>query len=482
MKIYGATQIKSWDGYTIKNEPISSIDLMERASEAFINLLKIPQKSTLHIFCGPGNNGGDGLAIARLLQEREHQVIVYVFKSKRYSEDYKTNKKRFSGNLKEISSVKDLVKINAKDIIIDAIFGSGLSKPIEGILLQIVEFINSTLNIKYAVDIPSGLPCDTEPQGEWISNCHTISFQQPKLNLLLPYSNLGSFTVADISLAKGFDTDTLYHYLTRKKIKGLITERSKFSHKGTYGHGLFIGGSYGKMGAAQLACKAALRSGIGLLTAFIPKSGYVVMQTAVPECMTITAETVQTVSSLPEIGQYNAIAIGPGLDTSPDCLETLAILLIANQAPLVIDADALNLIAANPHLMVHIPENSIFTPHPKEFDRLAGESKTPLDRLKKAIEFAKKHQIILVLKGAHTAVCLPSGEVFFNSSGNPGMATAGSGDVLTGILLGLLAQGYSPRDAALISVYKHGEAGDFSKEKRGEHATTASDLITHLLI
>ena len=271
-------------------------------------------------------------------------------------------------------------------------------------------------------------------------------------------------------------------YTSLEDIQSITKERTKNSHKGTFGHALFIGGSYGKVGAARLASEACLRAGVGLLTSFVPKCAYVIMQSTVPECMLITSETVTTVSQLPEIRDYEGIAIGPGLGQENDCLETLAILLISCQKPLVIDADGLNLIAKNPHLLVHLPENSILTPHQKEFERLAGETTDLSDQLEKASEFSKSHQIILVLKGANSAICLPNGEIYFNSTGNPGMATAGSGDVLTGILLSLIAQGYSPKEAAILGVFKHGEAGDKGADQLGQSALLARDIIMNLRI
>jgi len=270
--------------------------------------------------------------------------------------------------------------------------------------------------------------------------------------------------------------------ITDTEIKALIRPRKTDSHKGIYGHALLIGGSYGKVGAARLASEACLRAGVGLLTAFVPKCAYVIMQSTVPECMLITAETATTVSQLPEIKDYKAIAIGPGLGQENECLETLAILLISCQLPLVIDADALNLIAENPHLLVHLPENSVFTPHPKELERLTGTSADRTEQVEKASAFAQEHKIILILKGAITAICCPDGAMHFNTTGNPGMATAGAGDALTGIILSLIAQGYSPKEASLIAVFKHGEAGDNAAEKRGQSAVLARDIIENLRI
>lgn len=295
---------------------------------------------------------------------------------------------------------------------------------------------------------------------------------------------MNEFNIPNIDLEQAFvyaNPKKLF-YLTDEEITPLIKEREVSSHKGNFGHALFIGGSYGKVGAARLASEACLRSGVGLLTAFVPKCAYVIMQTAVPECMLITAETITTVSSLPEIRDYEAVAIGPGLSQDKDCLETLAILLISTQKPLIIDADALNLIAANPHLLIHLPVNSILTPHAKELERLVGASENRTQELEKTLEFAQKYQVIMILKGANTAICLPNGEVYFNSTGNAGMATGGSGDVLTGVLLSLFAQGYTSKDAAIIGVYKHGEAGDVVAAEKGQSALLARDIVDKLRI
>lgn len=482
MKIYSAEQIKAWDEFTINHEPIKSIDLMERAAKAFVDCLGHKKAYRIHVFCGPGNNGGDGLAISRLLKADGHEIKTYSFNSSKYSEDYSINLDRLEGEHIVIESSKNFPQIKEDEIIIDALFGSGLNKPLEDLYLEIIESINNTSACTYSVDIPSGLFTDAKPEGQWVTDSHVITFQVPKQNLLLPDSRIKHLDIVNIGLADNYDASSEQFYVSQDDVQSLIKQRGKFSHKGSYGHGLLIGGSYGKMGAIQLSARAALRSGIGLLSAFIPKSGYVVMQTSVPECMTITAETVQTISSLPEIDPYNAIAIGPGLDTLPDCLESLAILLIANQNPMIIDADAINLIAQTPHLIQQIPKHSILTPHPKEFDRLVGDSLTGYDRLEKAKAFAKENELIIVLKGANTATCLPNGETYFNSTGNPGMATGGSGDVLTGVILGLLTQGYSPKEAAIIGVFKHGESGDKTKATKGEYALIASDLIENLRI
>jgi hydroxyethylthiazole kinase-like uncharacterized protein yjeF len=295
---------------------------------------------------------------------------------------------------------------------------------------------------------------------------------------------MNEFNIQGIELDQKFiyaNTGRLF-YTTETEIIPLIKKRDRFSHKGTFGHALLIGGSYGKVGAARLAAEACLRAGVGLLTAFVPKCAYVIMQTSVPECMLLTAETITTISSLPEIRDYDAIGIGPGLSQDKECLESLAILLISTQTPLVIDADALNLLASNPHLFIHLPENSILTPHAKELERLVGESETRTDQVEKALDFAKKHKVIIVLKGINTAVCLPNGEVHFNSTGNPGMATGGTGDALTGVILSLLAQGYSSKNAAILGVYRHGEAGDNAANEKGEAALLARDIIDRLRI
>ena len=488
LKILSSKQIKELDAHTILHEPISSIDLMERASEAFVNWFTIqfaaPRK--IGIICGTGNNGGDGLAIARLLSELNYPVKIWIVRGTApTTEDFKINFERIKGKLDmyDIVTASDQGLFSDRDIVIDAIFGSGLSRPVEGIYEQAINCVNNSNAIKIAVDVPSGLFADQPSSGKIVKADYTISFQLPKLAFLLPENNsyVGDWKIVDIGLSRDFlkSADTSYFYLTRKDVKEKIRKREKFDHKGTYGHALLIAGSFGKMGASVLSARACLRAGVGLLTAHIPKSGYNIIQTSVPEAMASIDEDELFFSSELKLEQFASIGIGPGLGQSKETVNAFFKILKQGR-PLVIDADGLNILSSNPELIKLIPQGSILTPHPKEFERLVGSWKNDFERLEKQIEISSETKSVVILKGAHSSIATPDGKVYFNSTGNPGLATGGSGDVLTGILTGLLAQGYSAMDAAIIGVYLHGLSGDFAAREKGQHSLIASDLIDFL--
>ena len=461
---------------------------MERASEAFVNWFTIqftaPRK--IGIICGTGNNGGDGLAIARLLSKLNYPVKVWIVRGTApATEDFNTNFERIKGKLDmyDIVTTSDQGLFSDRDIVIDAIFGSGLSRPVEGIYEQAINCVNKSNAIKIAVDVPSGLFADQPSSGKVVKADYTISFQLPKLAFLLPENNsyVGDWKIVDIGLSKNFlkSADTSYFYLTRKSVKEKIREREKFDHKGTYGHALLIAGSFGKMGACILSARACLRSGVGLLTVHVPKSGYDIIQTSVPEAMASVYDDESFFSTEFEVNSFSSIGVGPGLGQSKETNHAF-LKLVEQGKPLVIDADGLNTLAANPEWIKQIPSGSILTPHPKEFERLVGSWQNDFERLAKQKKFSADSKSVIILKGAHSSIATPDGKVYFNSTGNPGMATGGSGDVLTGILTGLLAQGYSAHDAAIVGVYLHGLSGDFAAREKGQHSLIASDLIDFL--
>lgn len=503
MKILTSSQIRALDAYTIAHEPVSSWALMERASKAFVQwlLCKFDYDPVYHIFCGMGNNGGDGLAIARILTERGHAVKVYVVQHRNVgSADYELNLAKLKDHLTPvwIDSPADLVA-PPDGVVIDALLGTGLSQPASGLIAAVIEVINSSARPVVSVDIASGLFAgDTKPghgtdaPSEGIAPeldtivrpDYTVSFQVPKPVFLIPecYPYVGEWAVVDIGLdaagLEGMATD--WYLTTRENLPHPLRKRGKYSHKGVFGHALLIAGSYGKMGAAVLASKACMRSGVGLLTSYIPACGYGIMQTVIPEAMVLTDPGDHFVTSVPDYAAYSAVGMGPGLGTEPETADALEKILSLFSGPMVLDADALNLLAMEPALLRLLPEGAVLTPHPKEFARLVGSSATGFEAIAKAQEFAAEHRVILCLKGAHTAVVLPDSAVFFNSTGNPGMATAGSGDVLTGMVLALLAQGYPAADAARLAVFRHGEAGDHAAARRSASALIASDIIENL--
>lgn len=492
MKILSAPQIREADQYTILHEPIPSIQLMERAAHKVVEILINEYQSTnriKHIFCGTGNNGGDGLAIARLLYLQHHSVKVYLLEGNA-SKDYSINLQQIK-EIPEIecirlSNIHQLPIFDASDIIIDAIFGTGLNQPIKGNIQQIVEHLNQIEDIiRIAIDIPTGLFADKSNHIEdTIFQSHRVyTFHAPKLAFLLPQNgnNVNSFKVLDIRLSSEFteNMEGQLYYLEKKNITDIFQIRKKFTHKGTYGHTLMIAGSKGKMGAAVLSSKAALKSGTGLLTAHIPSKQNSILQISIPETMTSLDAHGDIWSELPDINK-KTVGVGPGIGTSYTTQAVFRQLLLQSSQPMVIDADAINLLSLDPTMMRLVPINSILTPHPKEFERLTEAWIDDFDRLEIQRQFSIKHHIIIVLKGAHTSISDPDGNIYFNSTGNSGMATAGSGDVLTGIITSLLSQGYSPKNAAIIGVYIHGLAGNFALETESKESLIASDIIKNL--
>lgn len=493
MKLLTAQQLRDADQYTIQNEPIASIDLMERAA------YKCTEWITTHystnqgftIFCGTGNNGGDGLAIARQLKSKGYGVEVFVLLvSDKFSPDFKTNINR----LEEVNISAEFIQdeasfpsVNKTNIIIDAIFGTGLNKEVGGTIGQLIHRINNLKQEVIAIDLPSGLfaSTNTSNEGAIIHADTTLTFQSPKLSFMFSSnaSFVGEWFILDIGLNQDF-IDALPEttiYMSEERIKSRLKKRSKFDHKGTFGHGLIIGGSFGRIGATVLSTRAMLRSGIGLSTVMIPDCGYTILQSTCPEAMCLT-HGIRYISGKisHDLKQFDAIGIGPGLDQHSNTIEFFTELLQSFAKPLVIDADALNILAQRKDLWQLIPEYSILTPHPKEFDRLFDASSSDEERLDKLKYFAASNNWIIILKGANSAIALPDGSVFFNSTGNPGMATGGSGDALTGLITGLLAQGYSSKDAAMIGTYIHGRAGDLASIDLTEKAMNASDIIDYL--
>lgn len=494
MKIFRSAQIREIDQFTIKNEPVKSIDLMERAASKITDWIveNISQFNRILVFAGPGNNGGDALVVARQLIKSGFEVQAYLLKlTDKLSPDCEINLQRLtkecSTKIYEITTKDNFPEIPESSIIIDGIFGSGLSRKTDGLAKDTISFINKSNTTIISIDIPSGLfgedNSDNNPEGI-IKATYTLTLQFPKLSYFFPENEdyVGQWKILPIGLHAEIinSTPTPYHFVCQNFITTNLKKRKKFSHKGTFGHALLISGSYGKMGAAVLAAKACLRTGSGLVTVHVPKLGNDIIQTALPEAMVSIDQSELIFTEIENPFDYDALGIGPGIGTKPNTVRGLAALLNNYSNPLVIDADAINILSQHNELIQKIPKNSILTPHPKEFERLAGNWKNDYDRLQKQINFATKNGIFVVLKGAHTSIACPDGDVYFNTTGNPGMATAGSGDVLTGIILSLLGQKYEPKFAAIIGVYLHGLAGDLAAENLGEEALIASDIIENL--
>lgn len=489
MRILSTNQTRALDEYTIKNEPILSIDLMERAAQEFVNLFVLKYDNTFktQIFCGIGNNGGDGLAVARKLHQLGYDVETFILG------DIKKNSADCFVNLERLKNQSEVIKLKENDdinwpktensVIIDAIFGSGLNRPIDGFLANLILKINQTGLPIVSIDVASGLISDTHsPQSAVIQPTYTITFQYPKLAFFMPENEkfVGHWEAVDIGLSQDFilKAETKYYYTTSEEIKPL--PRSSFSHKGTFGHAYLVAGSYGMMGAAVLASKACLRSGVGKITSHIPIKYVDILQISVPEVIIEVSQNDDCFGTNWDLEKYDALGIGPGIGFS-NLSGLKSFLEKGRYKKIVIDADGITMLGNSLDLLKLLPENTILTPHPKEFKTLIGRNwKNDFEKLEILSEFAVSNKVIICLKGKNTAVGLPNGEIHFNSTGNSGMGTAGSGDVLTGIILSFLAQGYAPEQAAIQGVYEHGLAGDRAAKNRSERSMIASDIIENL--
>lgn len=489
MKFFSTTQIRELDQFTIDHEPIASIDLMERAAKGISNEYSkaFPVTSPICIFAGPGNNGGDALALARFLLEKSYEVNVVLLQTGKLSTDCEINKNRLLEKFPQCLTILTnnfiAAEISEQTILIDGLFGSGLTRAIEGIYAEAVDWMNQSGCKIISIDIPSGLNGEEniDTSQTIVKADLTFSIQFPKLAFFFPENEkfVGKWKLIDIGILPEIiaKTESKFEYLDQYDIQQIIRPRNKFAHKGTFGHLLLIAGSEGMAGAAILSAKAAMRSGTGLVTVQSPEANRIILQTAVPEAIFRLTNLSSSTFDKIEYQQYAAISIGPGIGQEKTIATFLKSLLINQNNPLVIDADALNIISNNPEFLNYIPQNSILTPHPKEFERLFGTCENAYTRMKKANEMAVKLGLVIVLKGAHTLIALPDGQLIFNSTGNSGMATAGAGDVLTGIISGLLTQGYLPRNAAKFGVFLHGLAGDLALIKQSEESLMAGDIV-----
>ncbi len=494
MKIFTSVQIHELDKYTIENEPIKSIELMERAAKTLTQAITEDWSSTARfiVFAGPGNNGGDALAVARLLLDRNYDVTAYLFNIYGHlSEDCATNKKRLiekrSKALVEVTQEFEPPQLEADTLVIDGLFGSGLNKPLAGGFASLVKYINASPSKVVSIDMPSGLMTEDNTynvRANIIRADQTLTLQHQKLSFLFPENQvfIGQLKVLDIRLSKeGTDKiDANYTLLEESDIRQRLLPRDPFAHKGKMGNALIIAGSYGMGGASVLATKACLRVGAGRVTTHTPKRNYLIMQIGVPEAVLQFDREETTFSEAVDTEDFNAVGIGPGLGTSEQTAIAIIAQLRRTQCPLVADADAINILANHRAWLQQLPKGIILTPHPKEFDRLEGASSDSFERLMKARDLAERLQAYVLLKGHHTSLCLPDGHIVFNTTGNAGMATAGSGDVLTGIITGLLARGYKQEDACIVGMYLHGLAGDIAARDLGQESVIASDLIQYL--
>lgn len=487
MKLFSAAQIRNWDICTIQEQNIGSLQLMERAAGRCADWLTehLPKDALFVVLCGMGNNGGDGLVIARLLQQMGYGVKAFVLRhSEQASRDHVVNEERLrrvdAALVADLQPGTFITDIPANIVLIDAIMGTGLSRPLKGWLAEFTERINELPNLRIAIDLPSGLSADEVWDATIFRADHTLSFQGYKRSFLHPEGgrHAGRIHILDIGLSKACQEETSTQYFTigHEDVQQWHRPRQPFTHKGSYGTALLIGGSYGMMGALALSLKAAARSGAGKCRALVPECGYTIIQTLVPEAMTQTSGT-QHLSMLKGWEEIQGIGIGPGMGTAAETVRGLSAFLDACKQPLVLDADALNIIGHHRELLNRLPAGSILTPHPKEFERLFGPTADSLKRVELARAMAMKYNVYILLKDRYSAVTTPEGECWYNLTGNAGMATGGSGDVLCGLLTGLLAQGYDPKTAALLGVYLHGSAGDHAAAIHGMEAMIAGDIV-----
>ena len=496
MKIFTAAQIHELDNYTITHEPIKSIDLMERAAKTITRAImdEWTDRTPMVIFAGPGNNGGDALAVARLLAEENYKVSVYLFNiHNKLSDDCAANKQRLIdskrvGHFPEVTLNFDPPELTEDMVVIDGLFGSGLNKPLIGGFASLVKYINQCPAKVVSIDIPSGLMCEDNTyniHSNIIRADLTLTLQQKKLSMMMAdcQKYIGRLRVLDIRLSKEYidKTEANCRILEEQDVRRLLMPRDDFAHKGAMGNALIIAGSYGMAGAAVLATRACLRSGVGKVTVHTPRRNYLVMQTAVPEAVMQMDHEETYFSESVDSTDFDALGIGPGLGL----VENTAIALIGQirrtSCPIVADADALNILANHQAWMQQLPSGIIMTPHPKEFDRMAGStSNNDYERLIRAQQMAEHIKGYIILKGHHSALCMPDGHIVFNATGNSGMATAGSGDVLTGILTALLARGYDKGTACQLGMYLHGLAGDLAAKEVGKESLVASDIIQFL--
>ena len=493
-KIFPTPCVKQLDALTIEREPIASIDLMERAAMALADALCRRWGSAVPftVFAGPGNNGGDALAVSRLLAQRGYRVSVYLFNTEgRLSPDCTANRERLAGlpgiDFREITSQFVFPKLTKDDVILDGLFGSGLNKPLAGGFAMVVKAINASPAQVVAIDIPSGLMGEDNTANAAAAIVRarlTLTLHLPKLAFLFPENEpyVGEWQVLDIGLDESAIEEMPADYTLAgpEDVAPLLKPRGKFAHKGMFGRALLIAGSQGMAGASVLAARACLRSGVGLLTVHVPFCNNFIVQTAVPEAMTEIDLSDTCFSAVTAADNYQAVGIGPGLGRAADTVDALLGQIDDCGVPMVLDADALNILGEHRSYLSRLPKGSILTPHPKELERLTGACRNSYDRLQKARELAVRSGVHILLKGAYSAVVTPEGKCCFNTTGNPGMATAGSGDVLTGVVLALLAQGYDAGQAAQIAACVHGLAGDLAARQLGETALTAGDLVAFL--
>jgi len=485
MKLVTRDIVREIDRRTIEDYGIPGLILMENAGRttAEVIMVEFPEAQRIAVFTGSGNNAGDGFVIARQLISAGLEVTTYLAGNPRkLAGDALTNYnalKKTGADLKRLD--KGFGAYAPSDLVVDALFGTGLDRPVRGFLKEVIVFINSLEVPRVAVDLPSGLDADTgQPLGAAVMADVTVTFILPKLGLATHpgVAYAGKVYVADITSPKFLEDGIPYELITFDTVRSFYGPRDEDTHKGTYGHLAVLAGSPGKTGAAMLAARGALKSGTGLVTVGVPEGLNPVFEAAMIEPMTMPLPETDEGSLGPEaVGLAlemlsegrTALAIGPGISTTERTRRFFKEVLLSCPVPVVIDADGLTILAEEPALLRKLKAPCVITPHPGEMGRLMGKSSREVQgaRVEIAGNFAEKYNAYVVLKGARTVVASPDGGIFINPTGNAGMASAGMGDVLTGVVAGFLAQGLGPLEAALLGVFAHGLAGDIFKRTEG---------------
>ncbi len=495
MKLFTAAQIHELDQYTIEHEPVTSTNLMERAADAITETISLhwDESTPIVVFAGPGNNGGDALAVARMLKQKDYDVTVYLFNvNGKLSSDCQENanrlKKKYSNILKEVTKEFDPPKLTKDTVVIDGLFGSGINKPLTGGFAAVVKYINMSDATVVSIDMPSGLMTEDNTfnvKANIVNADFTLTLGMKKLCMMMADNQqyLGEVQVLNIGLSEEFidNTHSQCSIILEEDVMQRMKPRDEFAHKGNMGHALLVAGSHGMAGAAILATRACLRSGAGKVTIHTPLCNSDIMQITVPEAIVQIDRGEESFTQATDTNKYSALGIGPGLGVTENTAIALMTQVRSARVPVVVDADAINILASHRAWLQQLPDGIIFTPHPREMDRLLDTPPADdYDRLMKASDMAQRLRVYVLLKGHYSALCLPNGNILFNSTGNAGMATAGSGDVLTGIITALLARGYSQQDAAIVGMYLHGLAGDLAVQETGMESLIASDIINHL--
>lgn len=494
MKILSAQQLHELDLYAIQQEGITSAQLMERAATAVKKeiMKRWSGETPVVVFAGQGNNGGDALAVARMLHEEGYDVTTYLINpTGKLSADCQQNRDLLldcdGARLTEVTSQFEPPQLTGQTLVVDGLFGTGLKRSLSGGFASLVKFINASPAQVVSIDMPSGLMCEDNTmnvRSHIVCADLTLTFHRPKLAMFMAdcQTYIGELKVLDIGLSEKRTAamDTPYEVAEESDVCGMLRSRNEFGHKGTFGHALLVAGSYGMAGAAILAARACLRSGVGKITVHTPTANNAILQVAVPEAVLNLDSHAERITVPVDTTPFDSLAIGPGIGTHSDTALAFIEQVRHTHIPLLIDADGLNILGGHKGWLQQVPKDCILTPHPAEFCRVGNHATDSFGILNGAREMAAEHKFYIILKGHFTAVCTPEGRVCFNPTGNSGMATAGSGDALTGIILALLAEKYPALNACRLGVYLHGLAGDLAASELGEESVTASDIIGYL--